>query len=75
MSSAIAQGDELTRRVLAPYFRTGGTEQPARSSGVLERGGKPYLVLNSAHGILAVYRVSNEGMLRRMPRWPSDLVG
>lgn len=75
MPSAIADGDELTRRALAAYFRSGGTDQPGRGSGVVERDGKLYVVLGSARGILAVYRVRNDGMLRRMRRWPSDLAG
>lgn len=75
MPSVIAAGDELTRRAFAAYFRTGGTQQPAKSSGVVERDGKRYVVLNSARGVLAVYRVRNDGMLRRMRRWPSDLAG
>lgn len=75
MLSAIAEGDELTRRAFAAYFRTGGTEQPTKHSGVVERDGKLYVVLSTARGILAVYRVRNDGMLRRMRRWPSDLKG
>lgn len=75
MPSVIADGDELTRRAFAAYFRAGGTERPERSSGVVERDGKLYVVLSGSRGILAVYRVRNDGMLRRMRRWPSDLAG
>ncbi|AQA05033.1 hypothetical protein BVC93_24455 [Mycobacterium sp. MS1601] len=75
MPSVIAEGDELTRRAFAAYFRTGGTEQPGKASGVVEREDKLYVVLVSSRGVLAVYRVRNDGMLRRMRRWPSDLVG
>lgn len=75
MISVIADGDELTRRALAAYFRTGGTGQPGRASGVVERDGKLYVVLGSSRGVLAVYRVRNDGMLRRMRRWPAELNG
>ncbi|MGU3501882.1 hypothetical protein [Mycobacterium sp. C31M] len=74
MTKTIAERDDLTRRAFAAYFRSGGTDQPTRGSGVVERDGKLYVVLGSARGILAVYRVRNDGMLRRMRRWPSDLV-
>jgi hypothetical protein len=75
MPSVISEGEELTRRALAAYFRSGGTGQPARGSGVVERDGKLYVVLDSSRGILAVYRVRNDGMLRRMRRWPAELNG
>ncbi len=75
MPSVIAAGDELTRRAFAAYFRSGGTRRPTKSSGVVERDGKRYVVLNSSRGVLAVYRVRNDGMLRRMRRWPPDLQG
>ncbi|WP_349268957.1 hypothetical protein MPNTM1_04179 [Mycolicibacterium parafortuitum] len=75
MPSVIAADDELTRRAFAAYFRSGGTQQPTKSSGVVDRDGKRYVVLNSARGVLAVYRVRNDGMLRRMRRWPADLAG
>ncbi|KUI17370.1 hypothetical protein AU192_01260 [Mycobacterium lehmannii] len=73
MPSANADGDELTRRAFAAYFRTGGTEQPARSGGVVERDGLLYVVLRHSRGLLGVYRVRNNGMLRRMRRSPADL--
>lgn len=75
MPNMTAANDELTRRAFAAYFRTGGTEQPGKASGVVDRNGKLYVVLHNARGVLAVYRVRNDGMLRRMRRWPSDLVG
>lgn len=75
MPNVIAEGDELTRRAFAAYFRTGGTGQPGKASGVVERDGKRYVVLQNARGVLAVYRVRNDGMLRRMRRWPLGLEG
>jgi hypothetical protein len=32
------------------------------------------VVLRSARGPLAVYRVRNDGKLKRLRRWPNDLV-
>jgi hypothetical protein len=63
--------DDLTRRAFAAYFRTGGSEPPARDSGVVEYNDKLYVVLRHAgDGVLAVYRVRNNEILRRMRRWP-----
>jgi hypothetical protein len=64
---------DVTRRAFAAYFRSGGIDQPANSSGVVEHNGKAYVVLENVNGILAVYRVRNDGMLKRLRRWPSDL--
>lgn len=62
---------DLTRRAYAAYFRAGGTEQPANTSGVVEHEDKLYVVLHNVRGTLAVYRVRNDGALKRMRRWPS----
>jgi hypothetical protein len=40
---------------------------------VMELGGKRYLKLTGGPRILAVYRVRNDGMLKRLRRWPSEL--
>lgn len=60
---------DVTRRAFAAYFRSGGIDQPAKSSGVVEHNGKAYVVLENVNGILAVYRVRNDGMLKRLRRW------
>lgn len=68
--------DDLNRRAWAAYFRTGGgTDQPRIDSRVVELDGKRYVLLHNVNDILAVYRVRNDGMLRRMRRWPSELGG
>ena len=66
---------DLTDRALRAYWRTGGRSQdiPANSSGPADRDGKRYVVLRSAHGILAVYRVTATGRLTRLRTWPSEL--
>jgi hypothetical protein len=66
--------DDLTRRAYTAYFRSGGTDQPGGSeSGPTELDGKQYVVLRNSNGVLAVYRVRNDGMLKRLRRWPADL--
>jgi hypothetical protein len=71
--------DDLTRRAFAAYFRTERdantvVDQPAASaSGLVEHEGKTYVVLHSARGTLAVYRVRNSGQLKRLRRWPAAL--
>lgn len=70
--------DDLTRRAFAAYFRTAANEgamvdQPANTSGVRTHKRKHYVVLENARGVLAVYRVKNDGALRRMKRWPEAL--
>lgn len=65
----------LARRAYAAYFRAGGTEQPAQaSSGVETRGGLKYVVLRNSKGVLAVYRVRNDGVLKGLKRWPAELL-
>lgn len=61
---------DLLRRAFAAYFRAGGTDQPANTSDVSEHAGLRYVVLRNGAGPLAVYRVKNDGMLRRLKRWP-----
>jgi hypothetical protein len=61
---------ELTGRAFAAWFRSGAIDQPANTSGVRVHDGKNYVVLQNANGILAVYRVRNDGKLKRLRRWP-----
>lgn len=66
--------EDVMRRALAAYFRAGATQQPStRSSGVRHVRGLAYAVLASAGELLAVYRVRNDGMLKRLKRWPEEL--
>jgi hypothetical protein len=64
--------DDLTRRALAAYFRSGGFDVPD-GADVAEHDGRLYVVLSHASGILAVYRVRGSGALRRMKRWPPEV--
>ena len=69
------KNNELVRRAMVAYFKVKGDgrgmlPQPANTSGVEECGGRVYIVLRNSNGVLAVYRVRNTGLLRRLKRWP-----
>jgi len=65
--------DDFTRRALAAYFRSGNTGRP-QPRGLTEYEGRKYVVLrNEQGGLLAIYRVRNDGMLKRLKRWPAGL--
>lgn len=65
--------EALVRRAQAAYFRSGGNLQPSAASGVVSVDGLDYVVLRNVGGVLAVYRVRNDGMLKGLKRWPSSL--
>lgn len=68
----------IMNRTLSAYFgslRITGSivDQPANTSGIRECKGKRYAVLENIKSILAVYRIKNDGYLKRLKRWPSEL--
>jgi len=66
--------DEMLRRAMAAWFRAGGSDQPGRDASTIEKaGGKDYVVLRNVNGVLAVYRIRNDGMLKRLRRWPEEI--
>jgi hypothetical protein len=66
--------DDILRRALAAHFRYGGTDQPsALSSAVEKHGGKWYAVLRGRRGVIGVYRVRNDGKLKKLIRLPTGL--
>ena len=65
---------KLLSRAMAAYFRAGNIVQPANDSGVTDVGGKTYVALRNISGMLAVYRVRNDGVLKRLKRWPLAIV-
>jgi hypothetical protein len=65
--------NEYVRRATAAWFKSGGTEQPNNESDLVKHDGKNYVRLVNVNGVLAVYRVRNDDMLRRMKRWPDAL--
>lgn len=67
-------GAELLKRAMAAYFRAGEGQQPSSNdSGLMTHDGHKYMVLRNISGTLAVYRVRNDGMLKRLKRWPGAL--
>ena len=70
--------EEIMARAFAAYYRylkKGGyiETQPANTSCVQEHDGKYYAVLENVNGILSVYRIKNDGYLKRLRRWPKEL--
>jgi hypothetical protein len=68
--------DGVLARAFRAYFatakRTVDTPSVSRSFQT-EINDKSYIVLSNSTGILAVYRVRNDGMLKRLRRWPAEL--
>lgn len=63
-------------RAQAAYFRAAddNADIPKGNSDLLcDDEGKYYVVLSNSNGILAVYRVRNDDMLKRLKRWPAAL--
>jgi hypothetical protein len=71
--------ENLTRRAIGALFRYSDTRamplwsQPANTSGVRFHDAKAYVVLENTRGVLAVYRVRPNGVLKRLRRWPAAL--
>jgi hypothetical protein len=69
--------DDLFARAAAAYYRAprdAGDGQPmAHHSYLAEHAGRQYVVLANTHTFLAVYRIRQSGMLKRLRRWPKDI--
>jgi len=68
--------DDLIRRAMSAWFRSGGTEQPSNTSDMIEHDGKLYVRLMNVRRILAVYRVrivNGAPVLKGLKRWPSEV--
>ena len=59
-------------RAIEAYLRRGGTEQPT-TPHTFNIGNKSYVVLSGVRGILAVYRITPDGYVRRLVRYPRAL--
>lgn len=68
---------ELEYRAKSAYYRRPleGLEmkQEPGDCTALDYEGKKYVVLSNIRGVLAVYRVRNDGMLKGLKRWPVAL--
>lgn len=65
-------------RAMAAYFRAsakcgGAVNQPGESVLTEDLTGKKYVVLANVNGVLAVYRIRNDGMLKVLKRWPAEV--
>jgi hypothetical protein len=70
----MSKNPDVVSRAFAAYFRAGGQLQPAASSsGEREHQGKRYVVLKNVSGVLAVYRVRPDGVLKGLRRWPAEI--
>ncbi len=72
------QEEEIMARAFAAYYqylRKGGYSetQPSNTSCVQDYNGKHYAVLENVNGVLAVYRIKNDGYLKKLQRWPKEL--
>ena len=68
--------ESLLTRAFAAHFRAaseGAPVQPSNASDVRTVDGKTYVVLRNVRGIIRVYRVRNDGMLKGLKRWPKEL--
>lgn len=65
----------LIRRAMAAMLRNsaGEVQQPSNDSNAMIVGDKLYVVLRNVNGILAVYRVRTDGVLKKLVRWPAEL--
>jgi hypothetical protein len=65
---------EYLNRALAAYYRSGGIMAPSmNSSGEENCNGKQYVVLRDTSKILAVYRITTSGQLKRLKRVPPGI--
>ena len=68
-----ADDENFVRRAVTAYFKHNehaNPPQPNKSLSEIEAvGGKAYVVLRNINGVLAVYRIRNDGMLKGLRRW------
>ena len=65
--------EDLIRRAMAAHFRAGHRDQPGDESNVMEIEGRVYVVLRNVNGVLNVYRLTSQGRLRGLRRWPAEI--
>lgn len=66
---------ELARRGLAAFYRAGVPEAGGLhfDADLVRVEGLDYVRVMGAGRVMAVYRVTNQGQLRRLRRWPRGL--
>jgi len=68
--------EDPASRAFAAYFEAEGdlAPQPSReTSWPVVHDGRRYVVLRNVNGVLAVYRVRPDGVLKRLKRWPAEI--
>ena len=73
-----ADTPSLVARAIAAYYRFGLAQKlgelSASATALAELAGKQYVVMRTdQRDVLTVYRVRNDGVLKRLVRWPSEL--
>lgn len=71
-----ASSNPFAARAIKAYCKSaagaGQVMQPASQPKLWTRDdGKQYIVLDNCRGVLAVYRVRNDGKLKGLKRWPA----
>jgi hypothetical protein len=75
-----ADDDPMIARALAAYYRSaaisGMVKHPSNRSyrGTAGNGRRYIVLVASTNEILAVYRVRPQGLLKRLRRWPADVM-
>jgi len=74
---ASTNNDLFTRRALGAYMHSSGALANAllaMSGADTDANGRRYVVLRDASiDVCAVYRVRNDGKLKRLKRWPAEV--
>jgi len=65
------QLSSLESRALAAYYRVSPNADIPSAPDQFVHDGHRYVVLSNIRGLLAVYRVRNDGQLKRLRRWPA----
>lgn len=67
----------VMRRGFAAWYSTGEAQAPGHPSPAASHhvrvAGHEYVVLRDSDSLLAVYRLRNDGKLKRLRRWPAEL--
>lgn len=75
----VGYGPTMSQRIIERAWRAYlvsdglGAERPNSCSSIEIIDGLKYVVLRNGRAVLAVYRLTNRGKLRRMKRWPLAL--
>ena len=75
LGTTATENDELLARAFSAWFRHGrkvggAIDFPGNESAVEEDHGHQYVILRNVRGVMAVYRVRNDGILKSLKRWP-----